>query len=299
MIISHIQDFLHHIRFEKRMSEKTYIAYAGDLNDFEQYHSLHYPEVNIQKIRLSHLRSWMAHLAGEQQLKPGSLRRKASTLKTFFKFLMRSGITEDNPAKLLRTPKISRKLPVFLETEQTEKLLREKPELLPENFEAFTQYLIVEILYQTGIRRAELLGLRESDIAYDRQQICVLGKRNKERLIPVQLNLLEDIDAYISLKRKLFGKATDNLLSLKSGKPLYPKYIYNTVRKELEKVSTLNQKSPHVLRHTFATQLSNNGADLSAIKDLLGHSSLAATQIYTHTNIEKLKDTYRSAHPKS
>ena len=299
MIISHIQDFLHHIRFEKRMSEKTCIAYAGDLHDFERYHTDHYPEVSIQMIRLQHLRSWMADLAGEQQLQPGSLKRKASTLKSFFKFLLRTGITADNPAKLLRTPKASRKLPAFLETEQTEKLLREKPELIPENFEIFTRYLIMEILYQTGMRRAELAGLRETDIEFERRQICVLGKRNKERLIPMQHSLLQDIEAYISLKRKIFGKPGDNLLSLKSGKPLYPKYIYNTVRKELEKVSTLHQKSPHVLRHTFATQLSNNGADLSAIKDLLGHSSLAATQIYTHTHIEKLKETYRKAHPKS
>ncbi len=281
------------------MSEKTCQAYARDLRDFAQYHSAHYPEIDTGMIRLQHLRSWMACLAGEQQLKPRSLQRKASALKSFFKFLIRADIVEGNPAKLLRTPKASKRLPVFLEKEQTEILLEQMPKDDPDDLEAFTRYLIMEILYQTGMRRAELGGLREADIESGRRQIRVLGKRNKERLIPVQRSLLQDIDDYISLKRKIFAKPTDNLLSLKSGKPLYAKYIYNTVRKELEKVTTLHQKSPHVMRHTFATQLSNNGADLNAIKELLGHSSLAATQIYTHTNIEKLREVYRKAHPKS
>lgn len=299
MLESLINDFLHYIRFEKRMSEKTYIAYKNDLASFEQFLKDWYGAIALKDIELNHLRSWIAALASDAKMKPASLQRKSSALKSFFKYLLRKGLVHNNPAQLLRTPKAPKLLPQFLEQEQTRTLLETIPKGHAGDLGTFTDFLIIEILYQTGIRRAELTGLKESDIEFSRRQIRVLGKRNKERLIPVSDALLEDIRAYIELKRKIFENPVENLLTLRSGKALYDKYIYNTVKESLKDITTLNKKSPHVIRHTFATQLSNNGADLNAIKELLGHSSLASTQIYTHTNIEKLKEVYRKAHPKS
>lgn len=299
MLESLINNFLHYVRFEKRMSDKTYIAYKNDLTGFEQFLKEWYGDIALADIGLNHLRSWIATLASDAKMKPTSLQRKSSALKSFFKYLLRKGLIQNNPAQLLRSPKAPKLLPQFLEQEQTAALLEKIPKGNAADLGTFTDFLIIEILYQTGMRRAELAGLKESDVEFPRRQLRVLGKRNKERLIPVSDALLEDIRTYVELKRKIFENPAENLLILKSGKALYDKYIYNTVKANLKDITTLNKKSPHVMRHTFATQLSNNGADLNAIKELLGHSSLASTQVYTHTNIEQLKAIYRKAHPKS
>lgn len=291
-----IPEFLRYIRFEKRMSDHTFIAYQNDLKQFSDYLKQEIGLEEITLIRHIHIRSWLAHLK-EAQMGERTLQRKISAVKSLFKYLLRLGQVTENPTRLVHTPKAPKRLPAFLEEKQTAQIAETLS--YPEGFEGDTERLIMELLYQTGMRRAELVGLKELDIEFSRKQIRVLGKRNKERMIPVGEDLLIDLRAYIDEKRKIFNPAGNFLLCLMNGKPVYPQYVYRVVQKHLKDITTLRKKSPHVLRHTFATQLSNNGAELNAIKELLGHSSLAATQIYTHNNIDRLKEVYRKAHPKS
>lgn len=292
----HIPEFLRYIRYEKRMSEHSYISYQTDLLQFQQYILEQFGLDASESVRHLHIRSWMAGMK-ESGRNERTLQRKISTLKSFFKYLMRTGLLTSNPALQVRIPKASKRLPSYLNAEQTERIPHQIE--FPEGIEGDTERLILEMLYQTGMRRAELVQLKEQDVEFSRNQLRVLGKRNKERMIPVADTLLLQIRAYIHEKRRLFSDTGDRLLVLASGKPLYPQYVYRVVQKHLKSITTLSKRSPHILRHTFATQLSNNGAELNAIKELLGHSSLAATQVYTHNNIERLKEVYRKAHPKS
>ncbi len=278
------------------MSEHTFTAYRNDLDQFLHFLHGQFDIAEVGLIRHIHIRSWLAQLK-EEQMGERTLQRKMSAVKSFFKYLLRLGLVSENPTRQVSTPKAPKRLPSFLEEQQTEQI--SEAVQYPEGFEGDTERLIIELLYQTGMRRAELVGLKEQDIEFARQQIRVLGKRNKERLIPVSEMLLTDIQQYMAEKRRLFNQAGPALLCIKEGKPVYAQYVYRVVRKHLQSVTTLSKKSPHVLRHTFATQLSNKGAELNAIKELLGHSSLAATQIYTHNNIERLREVYRKAHPKS
>lgn len=278
------------------MSEHTFISYHNDLLQFSAYLQKEYELEDADDIKHIHLRSWLAGMK-EEGLSERTLQRKISTLKSLFKYAMRLKLVQSNPTKLLVAPKAPKRLPVFLEQEQTGMI--EKAHDYPEGFEGDTERLIIEMLYQCGLRRAELIGLKESDIEFSRKQIRVLGKRNKERMIPVSEELLIDLRHYMDEKKRIFNQPSTSLLCLMSGKELYPNYVYRVVTRHLKDITTLVKKSPHILRHTFATQLSNNGADLNAVKELLGHSSLAATQIYTQTNISRLQEVYRKAHPKS
>lgn len=296
LIAAAIPDFLHYVRFEKRMSEHTFIAYQNDLNQFSLFLQQQFELDEVTLIKHIHVRSWLAELK-EEEKSERTLQRKISAVKSLFKYLLRLGLVSQNPTRQISIPKAPKRLPVFLEEQQTEQITTALT--YPEGFEGGTERLIVELLYQTGMRRGELTGLKESDIEFSRKQIRVLGKRNKERMIPVAEELLVDLRQYMNEKRKIFNQPSPFLLCLLSGKPLYAQYVYRIVQKHLKTITTLTKKSPHVLRHTFATQLSNNGAELNAVKELLGHSSLAATQIYTHNNIDRLKEVYRKAHPKS
>ncbi len=295
LIAAAIPEFLRYIRFEKRMSEHTFTAYRNDLTQFQQFLKTYFDMEDVTVMRHIHIRSWLAQLK-EEKMSERTLQRKISAVKSLFKYLLRLGVVAQNPTRQVSVPKAPKRLPTFLEEQQTEQIVSAT---YPEGFEGDTERLIIELLYQTGMRRAELVNLKEADVEFSRQQIRVLGKRNKERLIPVGKELLTDLRQYMDEKRKVFNQLSPFLLCLASGKPVYPQYVYRVVQKHLKNITTLNKKSPHVLRHTFATQLSNNGAELNAIKELLGHSSLAATQIYTHNNIERLKEVYRKAHPKS
>jgi integrase/recombinase XerC len=296
LIAAAIPDFLHYVRFEKRMSEHTFIAYQNDLSQFSDFLKKDFDFDDVTLVKHIHVRSWLAHLK-EENNSERTLQRKISAVKSMFRYLLRIGIVAQNPTRQISIPKAPKRLPAFLEQEQTEQITTALT--YPDGFEGNTERLIIELLYQTGMRRAELTGLKESDIEFSRKQIRVLGKRNKERMIPVSAELLIDLRQYMDEKRKIFNQPTPFLLCLENGKPLYAQYAYRVVQKHLKTITTLTKKSPHVLRHTFATQLSNNGAELNAIKELLGHSSLAATQIYTHNNIDRLKEVYRKAHPKS
>ena len=292
-----IHDFLDYLRFQKRYSENTIISYENDLNSFFEFLFLEYKITDLKEITASIVRTWLASLK-ENKCSSKTVNRKISSLKSFFKYQLKIKNLSISPVAAIASLKVSRKLPSFIQEKDLNTLL--KHDFFPETFAGKTDFLIFEILYQTGIRRNELIQLKESDVDKFSGIIKVLGKGNKERIIPVSNQLLNIIDEYILEKRKELSETTDNFLLVnKKGKKLDPKYIYTMVKENLSKVSTNERKSPHILRHSFATHLTNNGAEINAIKELLGHSSLAATQIYTNNSIEKLKEVYKRAHPKS
>jgi integrase/recombinase XerC len=227
-----------------------------------------------------------------------TINRKISSMKSFFKYLMRTGSLNETPMSKIISPKVSKRLPEFIKVEDANKLT----DLLKntEDWKMLNTSMLMTLFYNTGMRLAELIGLKENQVDLHKRQIKVLGKGNKERIIPVSPQLIQTIKDYVQCKKRQFEKAEPTLLVTEKGRSLYPKYAYLAVRCFLDgEVKTLNQKSPHILRHSFATHLSNNGADLNAIKELLGHSSLASTQVYTHNTIEKLKNVYKRAHPKA
>jgi integrase/recombinase XerC len=291
-----IHDFLDYLRFQKRYSENTIISYENDLNSFFEFLFLEYKITDLKEITASIVRTWLASLK-ENKCSSKTVNRKISSLKSFFKYQLKIKNLSISPVAAIASLKVSRKLPSFIQEKDLNSLL--KHDYFPGTFAGKTDFLIFEILYQTGIRRNELIQLKESDVDKSLGMIKVLGKGNKERFIPVSIQLLNIIDEYILEKRKELSEVEDFLLVNKKGEKLDPKYIYNVVKENLSRVSTNERKSPHILRHTFATHLTNNGAEINAIKELLGHSSLAATQIYTNNSIEKLKEVYKQAHPKS
>lgn len=295
MLEQKLTDFLQYLRFEKRYSPHTLTAYSKDLNQFFTFIAGEFNIDDTGSIAHFHVRSWLASLKDEEQAER-SINRKLSSLNSFYKYLMRLQLADKNPVKQLHALRLPKRLPVYLKEQEAEFLLEELQ--FDEGFKGFTDRIICELLYQTGMRRSELLQLKATDIEWSLNQVRVLGKGNKERLLPVSKLLLETIQDYINEKKKLGIDAAAHLLVLEDGNPLYAGYVYRTVKKYLTATTTLSKKSPHVLRHTFATHLLNNGANIQAIKDLLGHSSLAATQVYTHNNIEKLKEVHKLNHPR-
>jgi len=305
-IHSQIQPFLDHLRYAKRYPQNTVIAYRNDLMQFWDFlqdakagPGIDQPEA--AKITPVFVRSWLASLK-EQKYTAKSINRKISSLKSFFRFCMRQGIVEKTPMAHITAPSIPKRLPYYVEQKDTDTLFRYVE--FPSDWTGKTDRLLLAIFYQTGIRLSELVSLREDHVSAGGQQgrnlIKVIGKGNKERVIPVGAELAAMITAYKKEKRTTFeAPDTTYLLVNAKGKKLYARYVYRVVQKYLTAVTTIEKRSPHVLRHTFATHLTNSGADLYAVKELLGHSSLAATQIYTHTTIEKLKDVYKNAHPKA
>jgi len=287
-------DFIQYLRFEKRYSQHTQVAYQKDLLQFSTYIDGQFNIKDIPDIALFHIRSWLASLKDEGQT-ARSINRKISTLSSFYKYLLKQQVADKNIVRQIHALKLPERLPTFLKEAETEQLLEEKQ--FDEGFKGLTDRIICDLLYQTGMRRNELLQLKEKDIEWSLNQVRILGKGNKERLVPLSPMLLQTIKDYIAEKKKE-GYDREHLLVLESGEPLYAGYVYRTVKKYLEGTTTLKKRSPHVLRHTFATHLLNNGANIQAIKDLLGHSSLAATQVYTHNNIERLKEIHKLNHPK-
>ncbi|HET7360841.1 MAG TPA: tyrosine-type recombinase/integrase [Salinimicrobium sp.] len=292
-----VKDFLDYLTFQKRYSANTVISYENDLHAFFEFLFLEYKITDLKEITASIVRTWLASLK-ENKCSSKTVNRKISALKSFFKYQLKMNRISTSPVAAIASLKASRKLPSFIQEKEMDTLL--KNDYFPQTFAGKTDFLIFEILYQTGIRRNELIHLKESDVDKSSGIIKVLGKGNKERFIPVSNQLLKMIEEYISEKKKeLSEPVEDFLLVNQKGKKLDPKYIYNIVKQNLSKVSTNERKSPHILRHSFATHLTNNGAEINAIKELLGHSSLASTQIYTNNSIEKLKEVYKQAHPKS
>jgi len=291
-----IQAFIDYLKFEKRYSQYTVRSYQDDLIQFFGFLENQFGELQLREISTSFVRSWLAELK-EKKISSKSINRKISSLKSFFKFQLKTGILDKTPMKGIINPKIGKRLPVFVEQECMQDLLNKVE--FPDNWQGHTDKLLIVIFYNTGMRLSELINLHEHQINYHNKTIKVLGKGNKERVIPVSNDLIDQIKNYTVQKDKNEDDTRNYLLVNEKGKKLYPKYAYLAVKKYLSKITTIDKKSPHVLRHSFATHLTNSGADLNAVKELLGHASLAATQLYTHNTIEKLKDVYKKSHPKA
>ena len=287
--------FFQYLEHEKRFSPNTLLAYQRDLNQFFSYLHIQYEIDRIELIRHFHIRSWIVELMKTHKLTNKSINRKLSCLRSYFKFAQKQGL-EKNPMKKVVAPKTGKKLPVFVQEAAIEKIL--DPRLFANDFVGERDRVVLELLYTLGLRRSELLAMEEKNIDLKQRNIKVLGKGNKERIIPMTPGTADILQAYMKLKTEQYG-AAGPIFVTKKGRPMYPKYLYNLVKKYLSLIPTLEQKSPHVLRHTFATHMANQGADLNAIKELLGHASLAATQVYTHNSIDQLIKVYQSAHPKA
>lgn len=293
----YIVAFIHYLKFEKRYAENTIIAYENDLKEFALFLIKQFGDITLITANYNEVRSWLANLKS-QKLTSRSINRKISTLKSFYKYHFKTGAVETNFMGKVVSPKIGKTLPVFI-NEKDFSTLSSSLKSVTEDWTSLNEKMLVELFYATGMRLSELVNLKERQIDFSRKQVKVLGKGNKERIIPLNNITLQSIHEYIVLKRKDFAVIADELFVTPKGKKMSTKYAYLRVNAILSAIPTLDKKSPHVLRHTFATHLMNNGAELNAVKELLGHSSLAATQVYTHNTIEKLKEVYRNAHPKA
>ncbi|MFH1161564.1 MAG: tyrosine-type recombinase/integrase [bacterium] len=289
------EKFIEYIRFEKRYSPHTVTAYENDLTQFSDYLKNQYEIVDVCQADYLMIRSWLVFLI-EEGISGRSINRKLTTLKTFFRFLIKNGVVEVNPMSRVSSLKSSKRLPVYVEQERMDFLFDQVD--FGEGYPAIRNRMIIEMFYSTGMRLSELVNLRESDIDLHQSSVKVLGKRNKERVIPFGRKMEDLLKKYLEEKHHTFPDQAWFFLT-DSGQKIYGKMVYRVVNHILAEASTLAKKSPHVLRHTFATHLLNNGAELNAVKELLGHSNLSATQIYTHNAIDKLKRIYQQAHPKA
>lgn len=290
-----IRSFLDHLRFEKRYSAHTLRSYSDDLSAFFEFLEKQYGSMPTAEVAHLHIRSWLAGLK-EGGITARSIGRKISTLRSYFKYQMKTGKLEVSPMEKVVTPKAGKRLPVFIKEEDTRELLGTLS--ATEDWKGLNARLLISFFYATGMRLSELINLKESHIDLSGRRIKVLGKGNKERIIPISEDLIGLLKEYREAKAREIGGEGEYFLVTEKGKRMYPKYAYLLVNKWLSEVKTLDKKSPHVLRHTFATHLLNQGADLNAVKELLGHSSLAATQVYTHNTIEKLKEVHKKSHPR-
>ncbi len=290
-----IAAFLDYLKFEKRYSQHTLVAYQNDLEQFFAYLLSQFDAPALESITPMQIRSWLAEMK-EDAISSKTINRKISSLKSFFKYEIRTGILVQSPMTTIVSPKVSKRLPGFVEEADMSTLFDHVE--FGNDWKGRTERLVLLLFYNTGMRLSELINLKESQIDPSHSQLKVLGKGNKERILPVSAELMKDIQTYLTEKpEKQPGIHT--VFTRENGKPLQPRTVYAFVKEQLAKVTTIQKKSPHILRHSFATHLMNNGADLNAVKELLGHSSLAATQIYTHNTIEKLKEVFQKAHPKA
>lgn len=292
-----LTNFLSYLQAERRFSPNTLSAYRTDLSQFFQFLKEIYDFDSIDGLQHQHIRAWIVHLM-QDGLTTRSVNRKLSCLKSYFKYLLKRKYISRNPMNKLITPKTGKRLPVYIKEDRLHFLFEQLDH--SRAYTPFRNRLILELLYATGMRRSELINLEVKDVDKANLQLKVLGKGNKERLLPVSHKLMRLLEEYIDIRSQHFPDATyTNLFLTGKGKKMYPKLVYLLVRQYLDPITTVEKRSPHVLRHSFATHLSNNGADLNAIKELLGHANLAATQVYTHNSIEKLKSVYQQAHPKA
>lgn len=296
-----IADFITYLQVEKRKSVHTTINYELDLKQFDKFLNENATVNSISQIKTLFIRSWIAELA-QNGSSPSTLARKKSSLQSFFKYQMLRNGLEQNPAKNISLPKKPKPLPTNLEQKAVEELITFQEQQTPnsDDWKALNEQTIIGLFFVTGMRRSELIAIKEADIDFVNNRIKVLGKGNKYRFVLFDDDTKKHLQYYQKERKVKFDLSENKLFFLTpSGKDIYDKYIYRLVKNFLENITVNSKKSPHTLRHTFATELINNGADISAIKDLLGHSSIAATQIYTHLNIESLKKQFRKSHPRS
>jgi integrase/recombinase XerC len=284
-----IDSFIDYLQFERRYSSHTIVAYRKDVADFFEFIELQ----DLKMVSYRDIRGWMLNLL-ESGMKSTTVNRKLSSLRTFFDWLVRNGQIETTPLKLITGPKNEKRLPVFVKQSS---LSRQKvAEKFEDDFNGSMDRLMMELFYQTGIRLSELIELKRID--FESEHIKVKGKRNKERIIPMSIDLSSEINKWIATKESNGYAKSDYVFSLKNGKKLYPGLVYRKINDYLSRATDVSKRSPHILRHTFATHLLNNGAGLEVIKELLGHSSLAATQVYTHNSFAELTKVYSQAHPR-
>lgn len=293
------RDFIDYLTYEKRVSPHTVTAYEHDLSQFFSFLEEKLAINQLSDVHTEDIRTWIISLLEDDSLQAKSVNRKVSAVRAFYRYKLKIKELSVNPTLTLRAPKIPKKLPQYVDAKDMEHLFADIP--FEETFEGLRDRTILELFYATGMRLSELLNIKIQDIHLQDNTIKVLGKRNKERLIPFGNRMSELLTMYLGYLEKKFVEGTKNnyIFVTANGEQLYPKAVYRIVRKYLDMVTTIDKRSPHVLRHTFATHLLNNGADLNAIKTILGHSSLAATQVYTHNSIEKLKSIYKQAHPRA
>ena len=307
IVFMFLDKFIEYIRFEKRYSPHTVSAYQSDMEQFLLF--LNPPNTipsvsHPSEISHHHIRNWMVELM-DNKLLARSVNRKIATLRKYFKFLLQEGEITINPTSRINVPKVPKNLPTIVDSDKLTGLLdgkldEENKPTFSEDFHGLRDKLVIEMLFGTGMRLAEIIGIKEEDINLYENTIKVLGKRNKQRIIPLNSELVQLLKRYTEAKKsENFHNNSVTFLVTDKGASAYPKLIYLIVQKYLSHISTQDKKSPHVLRHTFATSLLNKGADLNAIKELLGHANLSATQIYTHNSVERLKSIYKQAHPKA
>jgi integrase/recombinase XerC len=295
--------YIDYLRFEKRYSAHTILAYHTDLDDFTKYLSFQYSVTDLLQADHNLIRSWLISLI-DQKISSRSINRKLSSLKSFYRYCQKQGLINNSPMLKVVAPRTSKQLPVFLTHKNLSELLTEV-EFTPD-FEGCRDKMIITLFYATGIRRTELVQILISDLDLDKGTLKVLGKRKKERIVPIGENVIYLLKEYLGARDKFIfenGHSDQNnnhsLFVTSKGLPMYSRLVYNIVHKYLSLIASNSKLSPHVLRHTFATHMLDDGADLNAIKEILGHSSLAATQVYTHNTIEKLKTIYKQAHPRA
>jgi integrase/recombinase XerC len=297
--VNELERFISYLSLEKRFSKHTIIAYQGDLTQFRDYLVTQYQLEDFTQVSHFIIRSWAVSLI-EQGLDTRSVNRKLTCLRTFYRFLMKNQLVTKNPMQKVQAPKNSSKLPEYLEDQKMDQLL--EPKLDDSSYEALRNNLIIDFFYRTGVRLSELINIKINDVNLYNLTVTVLGKRNKMRQIPLTNKFKVLIQKYLVARSDFMkekGTVHDYFFTENNGNQMYPKFVYRLVKTEISKVSTSKKRSPHILRHTFATTMLNHGADINAIKELLGHSSLAATQVYTHNSIEKLKEIYKQAFPKA
>ena len=291
-----IKDFLNYLRLERNYSERTIVAYEADLREFEEYFKKTDAELDFRSIHSDNVRNWMVSLMDEGRTET-SVNRKLSSLRSFYRFLLRRKEIAVNPMLKVVGPKKKKPLPSFVREKDMDRLLDECS--FGEGFEGYRDRTILEMFYATGMRLSELIGLNDADVDFSAKLIKVTGKRNKQRLIPFGNELAEDLHLYIKVRNEVMPQGAEAFFVLKDGKRMYPMAVYRIVKRNLSRVVSLKKRSPHVLRHTFATAMLNDSAELRSVKELLGHETLATTEIYTHATFEELKKVYEQAHPRA
>ena len=288
--------FLDYLRFERNYSEKTIVSYGIDLIKFEEYIRGKDENVDFTTVDADLVRGWVMNLI-EDGYTSASVNRKLSSLRSFYRFLLKKGVIGEDPMLKIIGPKNKKPLPVFLKEREMDRLLDDVP--FKEDFTGCRDRMVLEMFYATGKRLSELIGLNDVDVDFSASLIKVTGKRNKQRLIPFGEELRRAMFVYLKIRNEVLPGKAGAFFVLKNGKRMYPGKVYLLVKRNLSKVVSLKKRSPHVLRHTFATAMLNNEAELGAVKELLGHSSLTTTEIYTHTTFEELKKVYEQAHPRA
>ena len=292
-----INEFLQYLQYEKNYSSHTVLSYHTDILQFSAFLNIETDSLDPGFVTGVHLQQWILQMMTDN-LSARTISRKISSIKSLWHFLLKRGYAHSNPTLKILLPKTKKSLPVFYKHNEILNVV-DNP-FIPDDFETKRDLLIIEMFYSTGIRLSELISIEDNDIDFNQCSLRVIGKRNKQRVIPVGVQLIEKVNEYLTKRDETILNPIDNkLFKLKNGKKMYPRLVYNIVHEMMSQMSSLHKQSPHVLRHSFATNLLNGGADINVVKDLLGHSSLAATQVYTHTGFEELNNIYKHAHPRA